>query len=169
MSGIIGVSPDMRSGVIGAFPSGQIIQVNNAVLSGTGAAISHSGGWADTGLATSFATLKQANTKILMQFSMCLDFYTTDSAAMAQCEDSIAGATYAEIMDSQAYLRNDIGTHGLQHYAVCAGFIKTLSNSVGDSYNIKVRVYETSGDVRTHYNTGRTSRRSHLTIYELAV
>ena len=31
MSGIIGVSPDMRSGVLGKYPDGQVIQVSSQV------------------------------------------------------------------------------------------------------------------------------------------
>ena len=36
MSGIIGVSPDMRSGVVGSFPTGNVVQVVYDTLSGGG-------------------------------------------------------------------------------------------------------------------------------------
>ena len=45
MSGIIGVSPDMRSGVVGAWPSGHVLQVVQSDLTGTDSVAS--GTWSD--------------------------------------------------------------------------------------------------------------------------
>jgi hypothetical protein len=67
MSGIIGVSPDMRSGVVGAFPAGHVIQtVSNAELDELGVANATS----FQTVVTTVITPKKANSKILVRASL---------------------------------------------------------------------------------------------------
>ena len=49
MSGIIGVSPNMRSGVVGAFPSGQIIYTDSVEFTSTEASVAITTGYANSG------------------------------------------------------------------------------------------------------------------------
>ena len=55
MSGVISVSPDMQSGIVGKFPTGQVIQVARGVL--TSAHSTTSTSYVDTGLSATFTTL----------------------------------------------------------------------------------------------------------------
>ncbi len=45
MSGIIGLSPDMRSGVVGAFPTGQIIYTDSVEFTSTEASVAITSGY----------------------------------------------------------------------------------------------------------------------------
>ena len=67
MSGIIGVSPDMRSGVVGVFPDGQVIQVQSTTLT-TGYTAINSSFTDITGLSV-VITPKFSNSKVLVLVS----------------------------------------------------------------------------------------------------
>ena len=159
------------------YPSGQVLNTANAAIT-DGSSVTHTAEWTDTGLsATLPGGLRQANAKVLMQYSVQFDCYYEESGAKCQCEDSIEGATYAEVRDTQSYFHLGPFTHiwpagkWWHGQVVCTGFLKTLSNSVGDTYTVKVRAYRTDGtDVFTHYaSVGETTRRSQLTIQEIAL
>ena len=66
MSGIIGVSPDMRSGIIGAWPKGHVIQTVRSVYQ-TNNDHSNSSTYDNSGTLT--ITPKRADSSLWMQFS----------------------------------------------------------------------------------------------------
>ena len=155
------------------FPAGYVIQTANGTMTGEGSPdeVSHTGAWADTGLSASITNLRQANAKVLISYSQSTDYYNSDSGSMVDCWDSIASGTYAEIVGTQTYHLNQnmVSAQWFQFYHVCSGFLKTLSNTANDSYAVKVRCYETAGSVYTHAGNGEGSRRSQITIQEIAI
>ena len=73
MSGIIGISPDMKSGLVGEFPAGHILHVQQNVISGSGASTSITSSNASTWYATGNSiTVSSANaalgSKILIMY-----------------------------------------------------------------------------------------------------
>jgi len=68
MSGIIGVSPDMRSGVVGAFPTGQVIQVKTHLPANLNNPSSSN--WPSTALG--FDNPIQSSSGVLVTFSATL-------------------------------------------------------------------------------------------------
>ena len=97
MSGIIGKSPDMRSGVMGAFPSGHVIQtVHENSLQGTfNSSVTT---WTATPNIASI-TPKRANSKILVSIDHMLYITApttqTDTGVALSVWRSINGASYA--------------------------------------------------------------------------
>jgi len=79
MSGIIGVSPDMRSGIVGAFPAGNVVQVAQDLLT-SGSSLPVASGYTDTGLSATI-TPHFVSSKILVIFSVYM--YKNSADAMA--------------------------------------------------------------------------------------
>tara|TARA_Y100000310_G_C20426609_1_gene689388 strand:- start:170 stop:697 length:528 start_codon:yes stop_codon:yes gene_type:complete len=174
MSGIIGLgSTSACTGIVDLKfeTTGAVLQTANATIDGADEALAMTSGWDEVGLSATLPRgLIQQNAKVLLRYSQCIEMYNSSSSIMIQLEDSIAGASYVEVMDSQSFqLIEDMVTgQWRQLQSVCTGFVKQLTNDRGASYAVKVMGYETTGSTYTHADYGRNSRRSHLTIQEIA-
>tara|TARA_R100000306_G_C4261864_1_gene85725 strand:- start:12 stop:524 length:513 start_codon:yes stop_codon:yes gene_type:complete len=107
MSGIIGVSPDMRSGVVGVFPDGQVIQVQSTTLT-TGYTATNSSFTDITGLSV-VITPKFSNSKVLVLVSMCITASNDHHARIVRDSTAIAvgtGQASSQVSNTFGYIYN---------------------------------------------------------------
>ena len=123
MSGIIGVSPDMRSGVVGVFPDGQVIQVQSTTLT-TGYTAINSSFTDITGLSV-VITPKFSNSKVLVLVSMCITASNDHHARIVRDSTAIAvgtGQASSQVSNTFGYIYNS-----------GAAFVETRSMNFLDS------------------------------------
>jgi purine-cytosine permease-like protein len=155
MSGIIGVSPDMRSGVVGAFPAGHVVQVVSATST---TAFDHAGSSYDSSYKfETTITPKYSNSKIWAYITGTWNVYAGNTnvnklAFLALFEGTIStirvhtrvGLTFSAATGMDAY-----GPIALQYFADAgtAGAAQTFgvcSKTNGGSYNNSIRIGESS-------------------------
>jgi hypothetical protein len=69
MSGIIGVSPDMRSGVVGEFLGGHVVGFAKYITSGSDISVGHGNSWYNTGIALPSYSPRDASNILVVSFS----------------------------------------------------------------------------------------------------
>ena len=121
MSGIIGVSPDMKSGVIGKWPAGHVVKSGLLEVSFSGSHIvTTSSTFSDTGVAGTIVTLLPS-TQSRLELETYIGLKYVDALTYGQetiCVTTSSNTTYAEgndLIDSAVSNRNRDSITGLHH------------------------------------------------------
>jgi len=156
MSGIIGVSPDMRSGVVGAWPTDNIIAVNTFTEEKNGytnwtdpsAWLTSGNGWSGTTSSQTSKLLVFATGNSMAYHSTGASFATGSVALYYHTDDSTSGATPS---GSELGSITNVGGHtvsltsGRKDLYMSWTLCTTVSVSPNTTYHIQVATWRHTG------------------------
>ena len=146
MSGIIGQSPDMRSGVVGAWPSGIILQAVRGQSTTSGSIVGTTGIYGE--MLTFDVTAKKANPSYTIIYSFTgQNTYTWMSCGLRITMTSETGGSNNTVATTADWKNPSSGAV----LTVTGMAIITTNASAGDTLTLALDLYHNSGVSTTTY------------------